>query len=281
MKCLFLKRLKNRAYSSFDDYYIHVGCGKCYSCLCNRRRAWLFRLGNESLDSFLSVFVTLTYSDDSLPPALVKDHLLDFLNQLNFRFTYYAIGEYGPKTLRPHYHAVLFIKHPLGALDLQRHFEACWSRGFVTCSVAHYYRLNYILHYHVRPKRPAPGLETFQLYSKGLGLNFLYDRDGNVKPALLAYLCSGGRVVQDLEGNYYVIPRYYIRKLETLGLLDPKSFKWSDNHVFDDYMCLATNLQLYQITDYRWNNLVHDLVYKSTYRIYNYNMQNKYLTCYE
>lgn len=234
----------------------------------------------ESLNSNISLFLTLTYSDESLPPRLVKDHILDFLHSLPFSYTYYAIGEYGPQTLRPHYHVVLFVKSSLGSLDLQRCFDVCWNRGFVTFSRAYYFRLNYILHYHTRPKEPVPGMKTFQIYSKGLGLNFLYNKDGSVNQSLLVYLSSGGRVIQDLEGNYYVIPRYYIRKLENLGYLEKKSFIWSRDTSFDDYLQLSTNRNLWQISDYRWNNLVHDITFMSTSRIYDYNVQNKFMTAF-
>lgn len=263
-----------------DDYYINVGCGKCYHCLCNRRRSWLFRLGMESLNSIFSVFLTLTYADEYLPKCLCKSHLTEFLSQLSFDFKYYAIGEYGPQTLRPHYHVVLFVKSPIVGLDLQRHFEACWSKGFVTMSMAHYYRLNYILHYHTRPKEPLPGLKSFQLYSKGLGLNFLFNKDGSVNSSLLAYLQSGGRVVQDLEGNYYVVPRYYTRKLESMGLLQPRPFVTSTVDPLSNMLRVSYNEELYQISDYRWNNLVHDLVFLNKRHIYDYNVQNKFMTAY-
>jgi len=80
-----------------------------------------------------SWFVTLTYDDDHLPPtgSLEPPHLRDFWKRLRERLfrefwdqrpwlnwrearrdwpgiSYYACGEYGPQTDRPHYHAILF-----------------------------------------------------------------------------------------------------------------------------------------------------------------------------
>lgn len=65
-----------------------------------------------------SAFVTLTYSDDMLPAhgSLVKRDLQLFMKRLRdakFRATglqgirFYACGEYGERTRRPHYHVLL------------------------------------------------------------------------------------------------------------------------------------------------------------------------------
>lgn len=118
MKCVNPRKLLNRAATGLDDYYIQVSCGKCYACLANRRRSWLFRLMHENLNSVITLFVTLTYDQLSMlrdgtltQGVLVKKHLQDFLKRLrNYeQFTYYCIGEYGTNTHRPHYHCALFL----------------------------------------------------------------------------------------------------------------------------------------------------------------------------
>lgn len=61
-------------------------------------------------------FLTLTYSDDELPvnrelPSLCPPHLQKFFKRLRkaaFSHRYFACGEYGDRTGRPHYHAVMF-----------------------------------------------------------------------------------------------------------------------------------------------------------------------------
>lgn len=65
-----------------------------------------------------NAFCTLTYTTESLPtsvggPTLEPKHLQDFLKRLRkviaprlIRF--YAVGEYGDQTFRPHYHLALF-----------------------------------------------------------------------------------------------------------------------------------------------------------------------------
>lgn len=66
-----------------------------------------------------NAFVTLTYDDSKLPmssrelPTLAPEHLRNFLKRLRksvapVRIRFYAVGEYGDESWRPHYHAALF-----------------------------------------------------------------------------------------------------------------------------------------------------------------------------
>lgn len=95
------------------------GCGQCLACRINRRRVWTARLVLESYLHEKACFVTLTYRDDDLVynenyiPTLCKRDLQLFLKRLRKHFSerkirYYACGEYGTRSLRPHYHLVLF-----------------------------------------------------------------------------------------------------------------------------------------------------------------------------
>lgn len=88
------------------------GCGKCDACRLNRSRLWQGRLLLESTQHASSIFVTLTYNDENVPTDLRPEHLRNFLKRLRkraqFPVRYYAVGEYGTRSLRPHYHLVLF-----------------------------------------------------------------------------------------------------------------------------------------------------------------------------
>jgi len=59
-------------------------------------------------------FATLTYADEFVPPggSLLKRDLQLFFKRLRFQkgvgIRYYACGEYGELTKRPHYHAIIF-----------------------------------------------------------------------------------------------------------------------------------------------------------------------------
>ena len=92
-----------------------VGCGHCIGCRADQARDWSFRIMHEASMHEDSWFVTLTYSDDRIPQngSLDPSHFQRFIKALRRRYpprsvSFYGVGEYGEKTHRPHYHAVLF-----------------------------------------------------------------------------------------------------------------------------------------------------------------------------
>lgn len=97
-----------------------VPCGRCIGCRLERSRQWAVRMVNEANLHEKNCFITLTYNDNSLPvslggggnPTLLPRDLQLFIKRLRKKYgtgiKYFACGEYGSKTQRPHYHACLF-----------------------------------------------------------------------------------------------------------------------------------------------------------------------------
>lgn len=83
-------------------------------------------------------FLTLTYDNDHLPTdmSLNPKHPQDFIKRLREHFyrecgrtlRFYLVGEYGDKTERPHYHAILF-GYPTCELVFTQHNE----KGELSC----------------------------------------------------------------------------------------------------------------------------------------------------
>lgn len=281
MKCVNPRRLPNPAAKGVEDAFIMCSCGKCYACLSNRRRSWLFRLQNESLDSVITLFCTLTYNDVSCDGYVHKDHLQKFFKKLRHyeEFKYYAIGEYGTKTQRPHYHCVIFFKsapdsYPLD--NLSRVIDYCWSQGHVSVSRAHYRRLNYVLHYHVRPKE-INGKKTFSLYSKALGIGFL------TRDYLHYLMATNSSVIHDFNGNIYVVPRYYRKKLKDIAFIGNTStsffdssfvidLKRDDNEFFKQF-----GKHLYETSVDQVNAFLRDRILFDQRKLNNYNNQDKFI----
>lgn len=99
--------------------YIPVMCGKCPPCRKRKVDEWVFRMTEEDRNSTSSHFITLTYNTLSVPitengyMTLLRADWTNFMKRLrkqtgyeNIRF--YAVGEYGEKNKRPHYHAIIF-----------------------------------------------------------------------------------------------------------------------------------------------------------------------------
>lgn len=101
--------------SSHVSDTVRVPCGHCLGCRTDQARSWAIRLVHEGLVSSPAWFVTLTYSPEKLPEygSLVPRDITLFVKRLRREFSgerisYYVAGEYGEKSARPHYHAVLY-----------------------------------------------------------------------------------------------------------------------------------------------------------------------------
>lgn len=107
---------------------IDLPCGRCLTCRTSSARAWAIRCKLELQDHEHTVWTTLTYDDEHLPGGLVKSDLSGFLKRLRARkngqrIRFFASGEYGETTKRPHYHAILFGTADAAAI------QAAWPYG--------------------------------------------------------------------------------------------------------------------------------------------------------
>lgn len=155
-----------------------VPCGRCSFCAATRRSDWATRLEYEAKLHVVKKFVTLTYANPHLTykhgnSQLVKSDLQKWfkrVRKLGFAIRYYAVGEYGSTTFRPHYHVLLFGDVP------DRVIRESWKMGQVHIGNVTQASINYCLGYMVNGKswkmqhyREKP----FNLMSKGLGKNYL------------------------------------------------------------------------------------------------------------
>lgn len=247
---------------SLDPKYIlqqHPGsvvipCGRCIGCRLDYSRSWADRMMLELETSKKGIFLTLTYSnehitfckfdDDGLPLAgtLVKRDLQLFLKRLRKHFSelrikFYASGEYGDRTFRPHYHLILFGIGLCDLHDLRRHgvneigqayyisdtISRIWNNGFCLVSDVSWKTCAYVARYvtkkigsHVLTRDYLNQLPEFSLMSRkpGLGREYL-----DLHPDCLDYQNIN---LSTSEGGLKIrIPKYYLRQLE---LTDPDRY---------------------------------------------------------
>lgn len=207
---------------------IPVPCGKCAPCKIRHVNQWVFRImWEEENRATSSHFITLTYDTLHVPLSdngfmtLRKSDLQKFFKRLRKNtgiegIKYYACGEYGSKTSRPHYHAIVF-----NCPEPQAYADA-WSLdgvmlggvdvGTVTSdSVA--YCLKYIDKSSFREKKYKHSRDDrekeFPLMSQGLGKGYVENK------SVVAWH------KKDLSRNYAVnksgyrvaLPRYYRQKI--------------------------------------------------------------------
>lgn len=116
-----------------------VPCGQCMNCRVNKARKWTGRILAEMMGSppRCNWFLTLTISDENLhraPPhayaSLEKGAFSLWLRawqRANGAFRYYAVGEYGDLSRRPHYHLAMFHSSPEFMWSFGQDWEARWG----------------------------------------------------------------------------------------------------------------------------------------------------------
>lgn len=114
-------------YPSGEKSNMALPCGKCEWCKKNRSRQWSLRCMDEAQMHEQNIFITLTvndkYIDEVFPNgSLNKCMLQKFIRKLRDferyqakldgreprKVRYFAAGEYGGKSGRPHFHMILF-----------------------------------------------------------------------------------------------------------------------------------------------------------------------------
>lgn len=192
-------------------------CGKCINCLRNRQRDWYVRLSVELLVSSSAYFVTLTYDDSFLNfvdgvPVVSRRDCQTFFKRLRKRIEpekirYFLCSEYGPSTLRPHYHCVIF-NFPIN-LDAYEIINESWKKGFVSVSTVTSARLNYLSKYvvcgYILPDvYKSKQFRPFSLQSRqpGIGCSYLSARNIDRHRALL-------QTTLPIDGVQKPLPRYY------------------------------------------------------------------------
>lgn len=99
----------------------HIACGQCIGCRADRSIEWAARISHECLSWSANWFITLTYEDDCLPADLSIDkrEVILFFKRLREAAAARGLlegsgvrrfynGEYGTRTQRAHYHAIIF-----------------------------------------------------------------------------------------------------------------------------------------------------------------------------
>lgn len=201
-------------------------CGRCMACRISRQREKKIRICHESEYFIKKCFLTLTYDENHIPEngSLVKKDLQDFMKRLRKYFPaqsikYFACGEYGDQTHRPHYHVILFgcdmYDTPFKVL---RKFKTecwcecrAWDKGQCTIAPFNEARASYVAKYCVKKWTGKDAEEHYQgrqpefcLASQGLGLHWLKDHAKLVVQDGFIRVGQGGRAP---------LPRYYEQKL--------------------------------------------------------------------
>lgn len=229
---------------SDGQYQFLVPCGRCLGCRIDYSRTWANRMILELQDNPKAIFVTLTYNNQFVPHAdngrmtlCVRDVQL-FFKRLRKAFTgtrirYYLAGEYGPKNLRPHYHAIIYGLDISSFDDLRcighnalsqayytsKRLESIWSNGFIMLSPVSYKTCAYVARYTLKKHYGEPhyydmlGIHPeFAVCSRKPGIGMLHARE----------LLTSGNSVVSLNGGDGVysfgLPKPFFRSVLHMDL---------------------------------------------------------------
>lgn len=231
---LSLKKINPSVYKRFPSVYIRVPCGKCTNCKIRRTKEWSLRLAMEATQWEDIQFVTLTFSNDyvyienrvtgELKESLMIRDIQLYIKRVrtelfragwHFPIKYYAVGEYGPRTNRPHYHLLVFgVPKYIGPIIL----NDCWKYGFTYIKDFVPQQCNYVAGYIQKKlygderKYLYDGVEPpFNVQSQHLGEAWFFD-EKNLENTL-----ENGFVM--FQGYKHAIPATFRRKLIKQGRL--------------------------------------------------------------
>lgn len=216
-----------------------VPCGKCLGCLNEKRNAWTFRLLEEKKQSKNCFFLTLTYNDKHIPKdgkVSVEELQLYFKrvrkSQTVFEksklkhwkmpiesltgisryipkseLRYFAVGEYGDKFGRPHYHAIVFNVYKSVLESKWKDPETNEDKGYVKAYPVTQPAIHYVTKYSLKPN------ENIMICSKGLGESYITDESKEYHLDLLEM--NGEIYLTYPGGKKQTMPRYYKEKIFT------------------------------------------------------------------
>lgn len=229
-------------------------CGRCHACRINYTSSWTLRMLYELANWDSASFVTLTYDDEHLPKdrGLHPEHLKKFWKDIRYdlgkerHIKYYACGEYGDKTKRPHYHAIIYGLNPFEDKDrklISDNWTLCdpflFDKNRKEQTIAYVCRedIAYVAGYVQKKLNGDMAVEEygdkvrpFSRCSQGLGLDFA--------------MMNADRLINNgytfLNGHKIGVPRYFREKLgisqrEIAQSVNTKNFLEDTNALIDTF----------------------------------------------
>lgn len=226
---------------------MEIPCRNCIGCRLDNARQWAIRLTHEQRYHELSCFLTLTYNPHSMPKdqSLDKTHFQLFMKRLRKyhhyynedapKIKYYMCGEYGGKTHRPHYHAIVF---GLDFADKRLHkttkrgdklftsekLNELWGLGHCYIGAVTYKSVGYVARYCIKKVNGERAEEHYQ---------YVDEVTGEIHQVAKEYMAAsqglGLRHFEEFHQQMYLrdscviagkeapVPKYYDRKLESIN----------------------------------------------------------------
>lgn len=202
---------------------LQVPCGKCIECRLEYARTWAVRAMHEASMHKSSIFLTLTFNDESIGQnKLDYSEFQLFMKKLRNHYghkkiSYLVAGEYGDKTGRKHYHAIIYGIQPSDPIMLRKDgsgytiyksptIEKLWEHGFTEYGSVTFESCSYVARYCLKKrgdKETDPIFKTSR--HKAIGKSWLEKYWPDI-------FNTGICITRD--GFQVKIPRYYEKWLQ-------------------------------------------------------------------
>lgn len=234
---------------------LQLPCGKCPECCKDYYTSWATRGSRELSCWDSSLFITLTYDDIHLPQnrSLSKKEVQDFIKRVKFHFrstkenpirqTY--CGEYGTKTLRPHYHVILYncdfsdkkkwrITDQGHQVFISETLTKLWGLGNAEFGYASPASIAYLYKYILKKKTKKEKLEPLVIEFDGVTYEVAHEFiESSRNPGIGAFLRDSKSLKKgflSVNGIKHKLPKYY---LEHLRKTDPETYDKIQNLKFE------------------------------------------------
>lgn len=226
----------------YNDMPVSVPCGRCIGCRLERSRQWAMRCLHEASLRKYNSYITLTFNDENInknKSIQLRDIQL-FMKKMRKRYgkmRFFACGEYGENTRRPHYHVLIFgfdfkdkkfhTKSKGHNLYTSKSLNKIWPYGFALIGDVTFESAAYVARYIVKkalgpniPKNCYVDIETGEMI-EGLEPEFV---TMSKKPGIgMKWLRRFRQEVYDNGDDFVVIngkkmkpPKYYDKMLEVV-----------------------------------------------------------------
>lgn len=258
-----------RYHPDYVSNYIEIPCGKCLDCRLSYSRDWANRCMLELGYHEDAYFVTLTYDDEHLLEScrryygdlvtgeahesfsLVKRDLQLFFKRLRKAYPdchirYYAAGEYGDSSLRPHYHAIIYGLHLDDLRQYKKNFQgnylynsaklsSVWQKGFVVIGEVTWESCAYVARY-IMKKQKGQGASVYEQFNiepefvvmsrkPGIAYQYFLDNKENIFHNQIINLST------EKGGKKFRPPKYYDRLFDYEYPDEMKQIKEFRRHV--------------------------------------------------
>lgn len=234
---------------------LKLPCGKCPECCKDYYTQWATRGSRELALWDSSVFITLTYSDEKLPPdgSLRKKDCQDFIKRIKKRFRstkknpirQIYCGEYGSKTHRPHYHVILFncdfvdrkkwrVTDQGKQVYISQELTDLWGNGHAEFGYAEPGSVAYLFKYILKKKSRAEKKKPLYIERDGTTWEVAHEFiEASRNPGIGAHMRASNSIKKGylaVNGVRTKLPKYY---MEHLKQNDPRCAEEISDRKFD------------------------------------------------